>query len=255
MDAPAPSEKPVSAVKCLWTWLGSLTSSARYLILLVSLETLTWTPMFYTEGSELKGALSWDDLIVVVTLLSGVFAISKRKVVAIASLKLAALALGTMWASELYCTRTTCMASDACLALFLGFVACMILHDIWTARMVTADTLVGAVCAYMLIGATWASAYSFVELLVPGSFVLTVTGETISAKPAAHIHNYPLLMYYSFVTLCSLGYGDVVPVKAAARMVATTEAITGHFYMAVFVARMISLHLVHARASDSAPEE
>jgi len=210
--------------------------------------------MFYSEDAQVKGVLSWDDLLVVVTLLSGVFAVSRRKAVTVAALKLAALTLATMWASELYCTRATCIASDACLVLFLGFVACMILHDIWTARMVTADTLVGSVCAYVLIGAAWASAYSLLELWIPGSFALTSTGETISSEPGEHVRNYPLLMYYSFVTLCSLGYGDVIPVRAAARMIATIEAITGHFYMAVFVARMISLHLVHAKASESSAE-
>lgn len=248
-------DKPVSVLARLGQWSKSLTSRAKYLILLVSLETLTWTPAFYGEGEQLRGSLSWDDLLVVLTLLSGVLAVSRRKVVTWVGLWLTVLALGTTWAAEFVCSKPLYMASDVCLGGFFLFVAVMILHDIWTTRMVTSDTLVGSVCVYMLIGAAWAFAYSLTELLVPGSFSIASTGETINGKLIEHCGNYPLLMYYSFVTLCSLGYGDLVPIKAAARMVATTEAIVGQFYMAVFVARMISLHLARAGRTERAEGE
>ena len=234
-----------------WQWLRSLSSTAKYLVLFVSLETLTWTPAFWGEGVQSRAGITWEDSIVAATLISAILAVSRRRIVTIVALKLAVLALASTWISEVVTTKAMYIASDVCMAIFFGFTACMILHDIWTTRGVTSDTILGSVCGYLLIGATWAFFYSLTELLEPGSFQLGATAQGISAEELVRRRDYPLLMYYSFVTLCSLGYGEMVPIKPAARMVACAEAIVGQFYMAIFVARLIALNLTQMRGKDS----
>jgi hypothetical protein len=91
----------------------------------------------------------------------------------------------------------------------------------------------GAVAAYLLFGLTWAAAYQLVAALAPGAFA--------SAQPLA-VQDPRVWTYYSFVTLTTMGYGDVTPVHPAARSLALMEALTGQLYPAVLLARLVSLH-------------
>src|SRR5262249_57380705 len=95
------------------------------------------------------------------------------------------------------------------------------------------DSFLGAVCGYLFLGLGWAVLYSMIEGFRPGSFEIgpkLVTGGEV-ARPLPHV-----LTYYSFVTLTTVGYGDISPVSPAARTLAWIEAITGQFYLAVIVA-------------------
>lgn len=223
-------------------------TSVKYLVFLTSLETLTWTSSFYGNDVSLSGKIDWTDLLVITTLISGLFAANPKKTIKIISICFAALTVTIVWVTELVGGMGLKIASDACLAVFFGFVACMIFYDIWTTSGVTFDTIIGSVCVYVLIGATWAFFYSLTELFVPNSFQLTTAADAISAENLIHSRNYPLLMYYSFVTLCSLGFGDMLPITPAARMLSTGEAILGQFYMAIFVARLIARYVPQKRA-------
>ena len=63
------------------------------------------------------------------------------------------------------------------------------------------------------------------------------------------------MVYYSFVTLTTLGYGDIVPVSPSARALATLEALTGQLYLTVLVARLVGLHITHASRRRSAEDQ
>jgi voltage-gated potassium channel Kch len=62
------------------------------------------------------------------------------------------------------------------------------------------------------------------------------------------------MRYFSFTTLTTVGYGDIIPHSAAARTLASLEAVTGQIYLTVLVARLVGLHIVHARRSSSRDE-
>ena len=101
----------------------------------------------------------------------------------------------------------------------------------------------GAVCGYLLLGIIWSLLYSAAEIAFPGSFRMPAA-ESTPAVPA------PLdrgaLSYFSFVTLATLGYGDVTPVTPLARTLAWMEAITGQFYLAVLVAGLVGFKVTQA---------
>jgi hypothetical protein len=96
---------------------------------------------------------------------------------------------------------------------------------------ITFHRIQGAVAAYVLLGVIWAYAYSLVELLRPGAI----------AGPVNPAEGPRAFFYFSFVTLATVGYGDVLPVHPVARSLATLEAVTGTLYVAILVARLVSL--------------
>ena len=113
--------------------------------------------------------------------------------------------------------------------LFLGFVAVMILRAIVTQPSVSADSIFGAICAYLLLGMAWGTLYSLIEVLKPGSFL--ASGELADALKSAETRG-PVLVYYSFVTLTTVGYGDITPVAPSPRTLSWLEAMMGQFYVA-----------------------
>ena len=124
-------------------------------------------------------------------------------------------------------------------ALFLGFTAVVVLRQTLGGATVTADTIAGAICFYLLLGVIWALIYALIELAHPGSFL--DGGRPVGTATGGRRSLVPELLYLSLVTLSTLGYGDILPVTPQARMLAAIEAIIGPLYLAVLIARLVSL--------------
>jgi hypothetical protein len=97
------------------------------------------------------------------------------------------------------------------------------------------NRIIGAICVYLLIGVIWSISYALLELTMPGSFE-GFGGQVESTWNSDWI-------YYSFVTLTSLGYGDLLPVSNMARTISYMETVVGQFYLAVMVAGLVSAYL------------
>ena len=126
------------------------------------------------------------------------------------------------------------------------------LHLAWRQIMfvgqVDGNTIVGAICIYILIGLVWSFAYLIAEEIFPGSFN-GLTGTSWQT-------NIDDVLYYSMVTLTTLGYGDITPLQPLTRFLAFMEAITGIFFTTVLVASLIGLRLAGYRpeATDSSQD-
>jgi hypothetical protein len=118
-------------------------------------------------------------------------------------------------------------------ALFLYGIFC-VLRYVLKARTITPDQIYAGISVYLLFGFAFGAIFYLMNLLIPGSFAVNV-------ERLAHT-GPPDLMYFSFVTLATLGYGDITPIAPLARSLAQLEAIAGTLYMAVFMARLVSLH-------------
>lgn len=94
---------------------------------------------------------------------------------------------------------------------------------------VDADTLYGSVAIYFLLGNLWNSFYSIIYFFNPQAF-FAAQGDLD-------------LLYFSFVTLVSLGYGDIVPVSQWARLAASSEGIIGTLYVAIVISRVVGLYI------------
>ncbi|MEL7536823.1 MAG: potassium channel family protein [Pseudomonadota bacterium] len=124
---------------------------------------------------------------------------------------------------------------------FFSYVASLIFYDTFYCETVTLDTVLGAICVYLMMGLFWGYAYGFVDLMDPSAF------DQISND--GHLLNR--FMYFSFVTLTTLGYGDISPTSDAARGLAILEATTGQIYLTVLVGRLVGLHLANHQGATS----
>ena len=126
------------------------------------------------------------------------------------------------------------LAAYASILPFQLSVIYSLLRFVQLQERVTTNTVLAALGIYLLIGAVFVPLYGLVETLQPGSFVDGVSPN----EPVV----WQQLMYYSYVTLNTVGYGDIQPVKAWARSLSTLEAVVGVLYLAVAIARLVSLY-------------
>jgi Ion channel len=135
---------------------------------------------------------------------------------------------------------------------FCFWAAVTIVASLVRRRAVSLDGVFGAVCGYLLLGMAWGVLYSMLDTVKPGSF--QVGSQLAEQAPAAQSRIH-LFTYYSFITLTTVGYGDVTPLSTTARTCAWLEALTGQFYLAVLVAGLVgALISERSGAGESARE-
>lgn len=128
-------------------------------------------------------------------------------------------------------------------SLFFGLMVGVIVRGILKEDEVSVDSISGAICGYLLLGVIWGSLYAIIESLVPGSFLAR---EDLMTKLQDAHERRPVLIYFSFVTLTTIGYGDITPIGPHARTLAWLEAMAGQFYVAVFVAGLVGIRISQA---------
>jgi hypothetical protein len=128
-------------------------------------------------------------------------------------------------------TTVTFWVSTIAAAFFVGYAVIAIFVYLARQKEVTADMIMAAASEYVLIGILFAVLYNFVEVAYPGSFNFSGAGT-----------NRPGFLYFSFVTLTTTGYGDVLPLSSQARSLAAFEAITGQLYIAITVALLVGAY-------------
>ena len=122
----------------------------------------------------------------------------------------------------------------------LSVAMMLIIVEIFSNRRVTPDTISGALCAYLLLGLIFTSVFAIVDTIQPGSFISTVTGERIDLHlPQAGLDR----IYFSFVTLLTVGYGDITPHLPLAKLLAILEGFLGQVYLVVLIARLVGMHV------------
>lgn len=120
--------------------------------------------------------------------------------------------------------------------LFYFYTTGTIFEYVLKGNKVDLDRLFGAICVYILLGLTWGALYSVVYHYSPTSFYID------PVRNVGGIVDWSDLTYFSFVTLATIGYGDITPVSSLARSLAVLEAVTGVLYIAIMIARLVGLH-------------
>jgi len=118
---------------------------------------------------------------------------------------------------------------------FFLWMTWLVAHQVLFTGGITSNDIVGAICIYMMLSLIWAILYLFIAEAVPGAF----NGLTQASWP----DNFETAIYFSFVTITTLGYGDISPVLPLARFLVYMEAIVGVFYMAILVASLIGVRM------------
>jgi hypothetical protein len=181
-------------------------------------------------------------------LLSGLYAVSERKYTFLTAIVLSILSILATSLLMAYPGHAMIIFAHAMMIAVLGFFAVAILNYVMRSGRVTADKIFAAICAYLLIGYAWAFGYAIVDELYPGAFA---TPTDVARND--YIGRILQLRYFSFTTLATVGYGDIVPRMSGARTMAILEAILGQFYLVALIGRLVGLHIVHGnqpRAGD-----
>ena len=183
-------------------------------------------------------------------LLSASYAISNRRLFLIIGVSLSTLTIILTYWLAAAPTHWLIISAHGSIVVLLGFFAVTILSYVLRSGKVTSDRIYGAICAYLLFGYSFAFLYSVIEEVQPGSF-------TALTSTSAHdlVSRLMEMRYLSFVTLASVGYGDIVPHTEMARTAALLEAMLGQFYLVALIGRLVGLHIIHGDSrsrSDSA---
>ena len=121
---------------------------------------------------------------------------------------------------------------------YLALVTLLIAGSVTRQRNISTDTVMGGLCVYVLMGVFWTILFVNVEIIHPGSFSFGVHGRHPGTDEA-----YSLLMFYSYVTLLTIGYGDVIPISAMAQNLTILEGLIGQFYLIFFMASLVGLYV------------
>ena len=220
----------------------SLATGYSYKYLVFSLLLLLLLYPFVEEYSAAQGTLNF---LMLFTLVSAAWAAAKtRRQFLVVVLAAAILFIGR-W-TIFFVPSMAVALGDSLLALaFFTYVLTIIFRDIFTnVDRVTIDTIYQSVGVYLLLGVAWAFAYVSLELFAPGSFTI---GIDVPVDRDLNLHKF---IYYSFVTMTTLGYGDITPVTSPAGSLAYVQAVVGQIYLTVLVARLVGMH-ISARARES----
>jgi hypothetical protein len=186
-----------------------------------------------------------------VLLLAALHATSGRRWTVGAAVFLFAPAFLVHWATVLVPKRELPFVDSFLAVAILSLTAGTIIASVLHAKHVTLETIGGALCAYLLLGLIWAFLFGVIELAQPGSIRFALEEPHHEIRVIFGEKGFSQFLYFSYSTLTTLGYGDILPRTTLARTIACAEAVFGQIYMAVLVARLVGLHIAQASRENS----
>jgi len=171
-----------------------------------------------------------------VLLVSGVALVAKNRMTRGLVAGAAGVALIIHWTQHVVPGTGLSMMSAFSSLCFLGILAGVVLREVLNKGPITLHRVQGAVAVYLLLGLIWAFAYDMVLLSAPDAFhssELTVQHKTVT----------PPLIYFSVMTLTTVGYGDITPIHPMARALAMLEAVIGQLFPVILIARLVAMEL------------
>jgi hypothetical protein len=232
-------------------------SVARFLAALALLFVSSPFVQEFRYGDEVELVLT------TLVLGTGVLAIGARRSTLVLAVILVTPAVLGKWLHHLWPQQFTGEIFQLGGLVFIGFVASRLLAFILRAPRVNSEVLCAGISIYLLMGLVWAFAYMLVGHHAPGAFAYSVPAGTSHEMKGFNA------FYYSFMTLTTVGYGDITPVSNVARMLAIMESMSGTLFVGVLIARLVSLYSAPGSSEpkladdqrqprhdeDSAPEE
>ncbi len=195
------------------------------------------------------------------TFFAGVYAAGARKRGLLIMLSLGGPALILTWVFHARASAPVGIAVVVFTMAFIAYMIYLLLQSIQRTERVTSDVVYAAASVYLLIGLFWAFAYMLVVAAQPGAFHAPHVQSMIEAGGSLRMVGISIFLYYSIVTMTTLGYGDIVPVTPIAQTLSSLEAIVGQLYLAILLGRVVGLYVAHStiagagKSADSSSEE
>ncbi|HXY54747.1 MAG TPA: ion channel [Nitrospirota bacterium] len=169
------------------------------------------------------------DAFVVVFMFAGVLTVHPHYAVRYLVLILAALAVLLRIASKIIPGASVTISQAMMEAAAIGLFAALVMKQFLVSERPPSHRICAAIMVYLFLGIMWARLYEIAGVVIPGAFHMDGGSATITSY-----------LYFSFITLTTIGYGDILPVHPIARNLAVVEAITGQMYIAILIARLVS---------------
>jgi len=176
-------------------------------------------------------------------LLSAVFNCNHSMAVKVSALLVGIPTFILNWWSLFEASESIFIAALIASLVFLVFAIFSLLSRVLLGR-VNSDVLRGTICVYFMIAFAFALLYILIELLYPNSF----NGLAVRPEFFGEGHYHTEMVYFSFITILAIGYGDITPSGDVGQMLAVLEGIIGHFYLALIVARLVATYSMRAMA-------
>lgn len=173
------------------------------------------------------------DIFITLIFVLGIYAISQKKLYIYIALVLAIPMFISVWSFYLYKMPMLLVIGQLFGALFTGFVICLLINFIFNEKEITKEVIFAAVVVYLLMALMWTFAYQIMDYFHPGSF----------SGPESASRDHFQYLYFSFVTITTLGYGDIAPLTPKASSLVILEALTGQIYLVVLVAWLVGMHV------------
>ena len=162
------------------------------------------------------------------------YAISHKRGHVIVGVLLAIVMLASMWSQYLHPNKGILAIGMIVGALFIGVVIASILRFMFKSEEINREIIYAAILLYLLAALIWAFVYTFLELIDPASFNIDLS------RPQDYLL---VFQYFSFVTITTLGYGDITPVTEVAKAITVLEAVAGQLYLVVAVAWLVGMYV------------
>lgn len=204
---------------------------SHFFYLIVAIMAMILFAPFLKEFTRLRFLM---DIFFSVIFISGIYAISHQKRYIVIAVLLALPMIISLWAKYIFVSDYLIIVGRLFGILFFGFAIIHIGQFMYNAQDVTQDVLFAAIVVYLLMAIMWAFIFGLLELIHPGSF----------NSPEAHnLEASELFLYFSFITITTLGYGDITPANEMANSLAVVEAVVGQIYLVVVVAWLVGMHV------------
>ena len=182
------------------------------------------------------------DIALSLILIVGCFTVSRYKFTPWVAMILAIPMLLSTWSTQFGLnTPQLQIVGNISGSAYFALLSVTILGFIFTTRSVNGEIISAALVVYLLLGVLWGFGYNLIDLLHPGSF--NVPDHFTRTEGSSY-------MYYSFITLTTVGYGDITPISGMARSLSMLEGIIGQSYMAVLVARLVGMQVAISMSKE-----
>ena len=203
----------------------------------------------WLTGGRNKGLIL--DLLNCIVLLSGVRAANPRRQSLFVCALLLIADLCSHWTAVFIPDRASFALHYGLTFAILVYTTRTILLAIVRNSQVTLETLKASVCVYLLIGLAWVYIYALIDLALPGSFLIRLDSQAVHFGHLVVSESFPTLLYFSYSTLTTLGYGDILPLTGPARTFSYLQAIVGQIYLTVLIARLVGMHITQTSGGRS----
>ena len=203
----------------------------RFLLLIVFIVALIVLVPFIQGFVRLRFLM---DLFFSIIFIATIYAVSQKRIHIIIAVILIIPTLIALWAHDLPANNPLLTIGYLCGLIVFAFAVISILTFIFSQQEVTRQTISAAVSVYLLLALMWTFIYRLIENLYPQSFAVAHDKLQLAEN---------IYLYFSLVTITTLGYGDITPTGSQAISLSVLEAITGQIYLVVVVAWFVGLYV------------